>query len=180
MGNAATNPQAEFAQALVSIRTESGSNLLSLTEQSPVLLVFLRHFGCSFCRKAISDIAELRGELEKRGVRPVFVHLGPSELARVYFEYYKIGDVERICDPDAKIYQSAPFELGKVHPAKHLLNLAVWAGWLKGSLFKHGIGKFEGDAHQMPGIFFLKGPKIERQFIYKNISDEPKYLKLCS
>src|ERR1700744_4189140 len=101
----------EFSQTMALIRTESGASLLELAEASPVLLVFLRHFGCSFCRKAISDVAELRGELERRGVRPVFVHLGPADLAKVYFEYYGIGDVERINDPGAKIYQHPVFQL---------------------------------------------------------------------
>ena len=180
MTNVAASSTHDIAQTLVRIRTESGANLLTLAEKSPVLLVFLRHFGCSFCRKAISDVAELRAELEKRGVRPIFVHLGPSELAKVYFDYYKIGDVERICDPEAKIYQLPAFQLSRSHPAWTLVNPFVWAGWLKGALFTHGIGKIQGDGHQMPGIFFLKGPKIVRSFIYKHISDEPKYLKLVS
>ena len=38
----------ELAEMLATIRTESGKNLLELVEASPVLLVFLRHFGCSF------------------------------------------------------------------------------------------------------------------------------------
>jgi hypothetical protein len=53
-------------------------------------------------------------------------------------------------------------------------------GWLKGAIFKHGIGKIEGDGEQMPGIFFLKGPQIVRKFVHKNISDEPDYLRLVS
>ena len=54
------------AEAFASIRTESGVSLLALTEASPVLLVFLRHFGCSFCRQALSQVASLRPELEAR------------------------------------------------------------------------------------------------------------------
>src|SRR6201996_9122605 len=110
------NTAEETAALLASVRTESGASLLELVEASPVLLVFLRHFGCAFCRQAISDIAELRGELERRGVRPVFVHLGPLELAKVYFEYYGIKDVERINDPGAKIYRHPVFRLGRQHP----------------------------------------------------------------
>ena len=64
----------DVEEALASINTESGENMLRLAEASPVLLIFLRHFGCSFCRQAISDVAELRGELDRRRVRPVFVH----------------------------------------------------------------------------------------------------------
>jgi len=172
--------QNDLPKTLAGIRTESGADLLTLAEQSPVLLVFLRHFGCSFCRKAISDVAELAPELKARGVRPVFVHLGTPEIARAHFDFYKIGDVERIHDPSAAIYKHPIFGLGRKNPYLTLITPAVLAGWLKGAIFKHGIGKIQGDGHQMPGIFFLKGPKIERKFIYKQISDEPKYLKLIA
>jgi thiol-disulfide isomerase/thioredoxin len=173
-----TEQMDEIRELLASIRTESGANLLELAEASPVLLVFLRHFGCSFCRKAISDIAELRGELESRGVRPVFVHLGPPELAKVYFEYYGIGDVERINDPETAIYRNPVFQLSRQSVWLQVLTPKVVAGWLKGAIFKHGIGKIEGDGSQMPGIFFLKGATIARRFIHKTIADEPNYLKL--
>jgi peroxiredoxin len=170
----------ELALALASVRTESGASLLELAEASPVLLVFLRHFGCSFCRQAISDVADLKGELDKRGVRPVFVHLGTPERAKPFFDYYGIGDVERVSDPEAAVYQLPVFALPRMHPALTLLQPSVWAGWFKGALFKHGIGAIKEDGHQMQGIFFLKGPKIVRQFRYKTIADEPNYLKLVA
>jgi len=125
-------------------------------------------------------VAELGGELKKRGVRPVFVHLGPPELAKVYFEYYGIGDVERVNDPDAAVYQLPVFALGRKNPFLQAMNPVVLMGWLKGTIFKHGIGKIEGDGHQMPGIFFLRGATIVRSFKYKTIADEPNYLKLIA
>jgi hypothetical protein len=180
MADAGTNSRDEVAQALASIHTESGANLLALAETSPVLLVFLRHFGCSFCRQAISDVADLRGELDKRGVRPVFVHLGTPERAKPFFDYYGIGDVERVSDPEAAVYRLPLFALPRMHPALTLFQASVWMGWLKGAIFKHGIGAIKEDGHQMQGIFFLKGPKIVRQFRYKTIADEPDYLKLVA
>ena len=165
---------------LASVRTESGASLLELAEASPVLLVFLRHFGCSFCRKAISDVADLREELEIRGVRPVFVHLGPADLAKVYFEYYGLSEVERVNDPEAAVYRLPVFALGRKNPFLQALNPGVWVGWLKGAIFKHGIGKIVGDGHQMPGVFFLRGAKVVRGFKYRTIADEPDYLKLVA
>jgi len=166
------------AAALAGVRAESGVSLAELVEQSPVLLVFLRHFGCSFCRKAISDVAELKGELATRGVRPVFVHLGPAELAVKYFEYYGMGDVERVCDPEAKVYALPVFALGKKNWFWQALNPVVVVGWLKGALFQHGIGKIVGDGFQMPGVFFLKERRVVRGFRYKTIADEVDYLRL--
>jgi thiol-disulfide isomerase/thioredoxin len=170
----------EVAAALAAIETESGANLLALAEASPVLLVFLRHFGCTFCRQTISQVSELRGELDKRGVRIVFVHLGTVEIAKAHFDYYKLSDVERVHDPQAAVYQHPVFSLSRSNPYAHLFNANVVVGWLKGAIFKHGIGKIEGDGEQMPGIFFLKGPQIVRKFVHKNISDEPDYLRLVS
>jgi hypothetical protein len=178
MSSASSGDDDRLVSALASIHAESGTCLLTLVEESPVLLIFLRHFGCSFCRQAISDVAGLREEFAKRGVRPLFVHLGPPELAKVYFEYYGIGDVERVNDPDASIYKLPVFALGRKSPLMQALNPKVIFGWLKGTIFRHGIGRIEGDGHQMPGLFFLKGGKIARRFTYKTIADEPDYLKL--
>jgi peroxiredoxin len=180
MVNASASSQDDVARTLDAIHAESGTSLLTLVEASPVLLVFLRHFGCSFCRQAISDVAELKPELDKRGVRPVFVHLGTPERAKPFFDYYGIGEVERLSDPEARVYQLPLFALPRMHPALTLFQPSVWAGWLKGALFKHGIGAIKEDGHQMQGIFFLKGPKIVRQFRYKTIADEPDYLKLMA
>ncbi len=169
---------AEVAKTLASIHTESGANLYDLASASPVLLIFLRHFGCSFCRQAISDVAGLRGELNRRGVRPVFVHLGTPERAKPFFDYYGIGDVERVSDPEATVYRNPVFAVPRIHPLRTLFQPAVWVGWLKGALFKHGIGAIKEDGHQMQGIFYLKGAQIVREFRYRTIADEPDYLKL--
>ena len=163
------------------IRTESGADLFALSRESPVLLVFLRHFGCSFCRKAISDIADLAPELARRNVRPVFVHLGTPEIAQAHFAYYGIGDVERIRDPEARIYRLPIFGLSHQNPARSLINPKdLWSWFVRGDIFRYGIGRIDTDGHQMPGVFFLRDGKIIRSFRHSNISDQPDYLKLSS
>jgi peroxiredoxin len=172
------NSDAAVAQALASVHTESGASLYDLASASPVLLIFLRHFGCSFCRQAISDVAGLRGAFDRRGVRIVFVHLGTPERAKPFFDYYGLGDVERVSDPEATVYRGPVFSVPRIHPLRTLFQPAVWMGWLKGSIFKHGIGAIKEDGHQMQGIFYLNGSKIVREFRYRTIADEPDYLKL--
>jgi peroxiredoxin len=95
-------------------RTESGRTLLELVDERPVLLVFLRHFGCTFCRQAIDDVSQVRGKLAERGVQVAFVHLGSPERAKPYFDYYKLADVERVSDPDASLYRNPVFALARV------------------------------------------------------------------
>ena len=171
----------DTASTLADIHTESGETLLALAQASPVLIVFLRHFGCSFCRKAISDVAELVPTLRERNVRPIFVHLGTPGIAQAHFDYYGIGDVARIHDPAAAIYQLPLFGLGREHPARNLINPKVLWGWfIRGDIFRHGIGRIETDAYQMPGVFFLRDGKVVRSFRHRNISDQPDYLRLIA
>ncbi|HZP03986.1 MAG TPA: AhpC/TSA family protein [Terracidiphilus sp.] len=159
--------------------TESGRSLLDLVDESPVLLVFLRHFGCAFCAMALDRVSQVRRQLEAKGVRPVFVHLGSPERAKPYFDYYKLSDVERISNPDATLYQLPAFELSRTNPYLQPFSLAVWKGWLKGAMFKYGVGLIKEDGYQMPGVFLLKDRQIARAFRHRTIADEPDYLKLA-
>lgn len=167
----------DISAIFAGVQTESGLAVLQLLEESPVLLVFLRHFGCAFCRQAISDVSEVRERLEKLSVRPVFVHMGPPEIARVTFAHYGMEDVERLCDPTARLY--ATFGLGKKSVYSQPFDLSVLKSWfLKGTLFRHGIGRIEGDGDQMPGVFFLRKGEVVRKFVHKSVADRPDYLRL--
>lgn len=171
--------RSSFADSLRAFHTETGRSLLELVDESPVLLIFLRHFACAFCAQAIDRVAQLRQQIEAKGVRPVFVHLGSPERAKPYFDYYNLSDVERISNPEATLYQLPDFDLSRSNPYLHFFNLTVWKGWLKGAMFKYGIGMIKEDAEQMPGVFLLKDRKIARAFRHRTIADEPDYLKLA-
>ena len=168
----------EIAAAFRGVRAESGRTLLELVDAGPVLLVFLRHFGCSFCRQAIDDVSKVHGAQAERGVRPVFVHLGTPERAKPYFDYYGLASVERISNPDGSFYRNPIFELGRVSLLQIAFQPAVWKGWLQNAMIKHGIGLIREDASQMPGVFFLRDRAIVRWFRHRTIADRPDYLRL--
>lgn len=172
------NQKQEIAAAFVDVRTESGRTLLELVDAGPVLLIFLRHFGCSFCRQAIDDVSKIHSALKERGVRPVFVHLGTPERAKPFFDYYGLSGVERISNPDGSFYQNPVFALGHVSLLRIAFQPAVWRAWLKGALVRHGIGLLREDATQMPGVFFLRDGAIVRSFRHRTIADRPDYLRL--
>jgi hypothetical protein len=184
----ATNPlrqdragqETELAAALAEYHTESGRTLLELADESPVLLIFLRHFGCSFCRQTLDDVSKIRDVIEARGIRPVFVHLGSPERAKPYFDYYHLSDIERVSNPDASLYARPAFHLGRTSPFSHFLIPTVVKAWLLGGIRKHGIGMIKEDAEQMPGIFYLRGRAIVRAYRYRTIADQPDYLKLIA
>ena len=172
------SPAADMAAVLAGYSAESGRTLLELADESPVLLIFLRHFGCSFCRQTLDDVSRIREQIEGRGVRPVFVHLGTPERAKPYFDYYHLSDIERVSDPEASLYANPVFRVPRKNVFIQVLLPAVWKGWLLGSIAKHGIGRMQEDAHQMPAVFYLRQRGIAREYRYKTIADRPDYLKL--
>ena len=170
--------QAAWIALLDKTRTESGCSLIELIDEGPVLLIFLRHFGCAFCRQALEDVANIRAELEARGVRPVFVHLGTPERAKPYFDYYHLSDVERVSNPDGSLYREPAFGLARVSVFQ-LFRPAVWIAWARGALRKYGIGMVKEDVFQMPGVFLLRERTIVRVYRHRTIADRPNYLALA-
>ena len=170
----------EMAAVLREYRTETGRTLLELVDESPVLLIFLRHFGCSFCRQTLDDVSRIRDLIEAKGVRPVFVHLGSPERAKPYFDYYHLSDIERVSDPDASLYARPVFAVPRKNVFSQFLLPAVWKGWLLGAVQNHGIGMIKEDADQMPAIFYLRQRAIVRAYRYRTIADRPDYLKLIA
>src|ERR1700722_19090273 len=100
-----------LADSLREFHTETGRSLLELVDESPVLLIFLRHFSCAFCAMALDRVSQVRQQIEAKGVRPVFVHLGSPERAKPYFDYYRLTNIETISNPEAPLYQLPVFRL---------------------------------------------------------------------
>jgi len=158
------------------MKTNQGSTLRQLSDKKPILLVFLRHFGCTFCREALSDLSEVRSEIEERGVQLVFVHMTEAEVAERYFIRYELEGVQHISDPECVFYQQFGLVKGNF---TQLFGLHSWIrGFNAGVMQMHGVGVQLGDGFQMPGIFVIHHSEIKGSFIHKLASDRPDYLRL--
>ena len=65
--------------------SQTGQTLAALAER-PLFLVFLRHFGCTFCREAVADLAGKRQSIEAKGAPLAFVHLGHRSKSAVVLQ----------------------------------------------------------------------------------------------
>ena len=154
----------------------TGESLHDISHQQPVMLVFLRHFGCTFCREALSDISNRRADIESGGVRIVFVHMASEDIANKYFEKYNLSGAVHISDPTCRFYSQFGLVKGNF---TQLFGLKTWIrGFQAGMLDGHGIGAQLGDGFQMPGIFIIQDGKLVESFIHKLASDRPDYVKL--
>jgi peroxiredoxin len=159
-------------------RTSLGVALEDLTRLSPVLLVFLRHWGCTFCREALADLARRRAEIEENGTRLVLVHMGSEEAGRRFFAKHGLDGVASISDPQRALYRAFGLRRGTFG---ELIGPKVWLrGFQSAVLNRHGLGRLAGDAFQMPGAFLLFHGQVLRSFRHTSASDRPDYLALVT
>mgnify|MGYP005666335853 CR=1 FL=1 len=164
------------ANIIRQMKTNSGKSLGDISDEITVLLVFLRHFGCTFCREALADIAKRRAKIEGKGIKLVFVHMTDYETAEPYFDKYGLKGVSHISDPQCRFYQAFGLVKGNF---TQLFGLQSWIrGFQVGVMEGHGVGPMLGDGFQMPGIFIIRDHKIEDSFIHKLASDRPDYDRL--
>jgi hypothetical protein len=129
------------------LREASGSRLL--------VLVFLRHFGCTFTRQILRGLDELKQSAEAHDAELVLVHMLKTGHEIRYLGGH--GDITRIADPGCELYRA--FGLGR-GGLLELFGPRVW--WLAAlSMFKGcGVGHLAGDGLQMPGTFLYRNGRI--------------------
>ena len=170
-------PALDLADLLTKKRTSSGTDLATLSRLSPVLVVFLRHAGCTFCRQAVCDVAKSKRKLEEAAVRIVFVHFGNAEASKLLFALNEIDSPETIYDDDQQLYRA--FGLRRGGLVEVASPRVLWRGVRAGLLDGHGMGLPEGDVLQLPGVFLLENCTIVRSFRHKSAADRPDYLAIA-
>jgi len=151
-----------WRSALREFRSHRGASLAELSRDQPVLVIFLRHAGCVFCRADLAQLAQQRPEVEAMGARVAVVHMSDPMHATMLFERYGLGDVHRFGDPHCQLYRA--FGLKRAG-WRHLATPRVWwrAFWLL--LWSgHGIGRQEGDGFRMSGAFVLSNQRVVASF----------------
>lgn len=165
------------------MQLNTGETVGDLQEKHPVMLVFLRHFGCSFCREAMAEIAKKRTELEMGDKKIVFVHMGTPEIAEVFFKKYKLFPAYHVSDPATRFYHIFGLLKGTARQTFGLMN---WIRGFEAAVIEgHGAanpaeGSGLGDGFQMPGVFMIYRGVVFGKFIHKNPYDRPDYAEIAN
>jgi hypothetical protein len=159
--------------ALSAATTNTGENLMDMIYANPVLLVCLRHFGCTFCREMVDDLMALQPMLPV-DARIVFVTTGSAEQADTFF--VNVQNAAWISDPQRILYRALGLKRGTF---AQVFGLSVWVrGVMAGVIKGYGVGTLQGDGFQMPGLFWFNRPAsstgtfaIQGRWLAQNASD---------
>ena len=168
IGGGARETDAPPGNAIAPFRLSTGETLDEASDSRLLVMVFLRHFGCTFTRQILRGLEQLQQEAQARGGELVLVHMLKSGEELRYLGGH--DDVTRIADPKCELYRA--FGLGR-GGLMELFGPRVW--WLGAlSIFKGcGVGHLAGDGLQMPGAFLFRHGRIIASQRAKTAADLP-------
>jgi hypothetical protein len=156
------------AAAATEFRLSSGESLADASQVQPLVLVFLRHFGCTFTRQLLRGLEELEQTADAHGAKIVLVHMLRSGEEIQYLSGH--DQVPRIADPKCQLYRT--FGLGRGGLLEMFGPRVWWLGAL--AIFKGcGVGHLAGDGWQMPGAFVFHRGRIVSAQRATSASDMP-------
>jgi hypothetical protein len=165
--------------ALDGLRDEQGRSLRLLTQDRQVLVVLLRHSGCTFCKQMLADLAKQQDDIQRAGVGLAVVGMtATSDRLSAIGRRHGLTAASWIADPDRVLYRALELERGTF---LQLFGPRVWVAGLRAALRGHGIGRLEGDGFQMPGAFVIHRGRVVRSYRHATAADRPNFAELaCS
>ena len=104
-------PALGVGEALDRFEISPGVSLAARSRESPILLAFVRHLGCTYCREMASDLGRALPGLRARGVEPAVVHMATEDEGRAFLARYGLASVAAVSDPGCALYRA--FGLGR-------------------------------------------------------------------
>jgi peroxiredoxin len=147
-----------------------------LWRERAVVLVFVRHFGCIFCKQQVAELKGVVEQIEARGAELVVLGNGSVEDARRFGREQGIG-FRLLTDPTGQSYRQAGMRHGLatvVGPGVLGRGLVAWARGFRQS-------EVLGDPLQQGGVLVIAagGHEVFR-YVSRRAGDHPSTTQLLA
>lgn len=134
------------------------------------LVVFLRHFGCTFCREMIDDV---RDAARQRPDFPavLFVFRGEPHHARERFAQ-RWPEARVVTDADGSLYDAFAVRYGGLWK---MAGPAVFGAFFRALRKGHFIGWATPDPLRHPGVFLIEHGRVTWKHEFAHVGDHPDF-----
>lgn len=156
----------------LSIFNEKNEEVLisSLWREGPVVLVFVRHFGCISCRGHIDQVWNMREKIQKNGTKIFFIGSGSAYLISQFKKENNLESAVIFTDPTLATFKASGLIHTNTQDLDHLSLKAIKDLEAKGYTLK--VIDNDGDDTQLGGVVSLKPPgEVTYHFISEYIGD---------
>ncbi len=136
--------------------------LSAMWQRQPIVLVFVRHSGCTFCRTQAAELRDEYPAIQAAGADVVLVTMDDPKSLQTLKQQLKLP-FACLGDPQQAAYRAYQCPRGSLWA---VAGPAMWGRAIK-SVFKQGFGAIRGDAMQLPGSFVIDRSGVIR-FAYRS------------
>ncbi|MEI8383116.1 MAG: hypothetical protein WCJ09_23560 [Planctomycetota bacterium] len=154
-------------------RTVRGETLDEISHRQDLLLVCLRHSGCTYCREALADLARQSSAITAAGAYPVVVHMGTAADGEVMLRKFGCQGIDQVSDLGRHVYRALQLRLGTL--AELAGWTTIWRTLFAGTIFRFGFGRILGSGLQMPGAFLIRDGRIVTAYRHRSSADRVNY-----
>ncbi len=142
----------------------------------PTLFVFVRHFGCIFCREMIADVRRA-AEADPAYPPVLFFYQGTEEQGRAFFDDLW-PEARAVADLAKRFYDGVGLARGSVG---QMFGAKVWACGVRAAAKGHFVGAPVGDPWTMPGLFLVEPDgRVAWQHDFAHAGDHPDFARIPS
>lgn len=161
-------PQEVLERSVVGVGLSPGS-LRDQLGDDPTLLVFLRHFGCIFCKEAVADLRQAAEQAEDYPEILFFTQGSPRE-SRAFLRDWP--GARAVSDPELAFYEA--FGIRRASFLEALGPKVLKAGRsAKARGFENGPR--DGDVWRMPGCLLVEADRILWRYEPSHAADHPDF-----
>jgi hypothetical protein len=165
-----TVPAEILQTAVEGLNLGDAATLGDLLGDRPTLMVFLRHFGCAFCREMVRDLRRISGDTPSYPPVLFFFTATPDEGRGFFGEYWP--EARAIADAAKQFYTAMGIRratLGQTY------GIRVWTCHFRALTKGNHIGKPIGDPWIMPGAFLVHGRDVLWSHPFRHQGDSPDW-----
>lgn len=147
------------------------ANLSSFWRERPLIVVFLRQFGCIFCREQVALLKQGYQDFRTAGADVVCVSQGDAKTGKAFSLLFDLPFPLLVCGDDLTPYRLYGLKRGSM---SELFGLGSIVNGFRALFQGHTQGKPVNDGFQMPGVFIIDtGGIIRFARRHKHAGDNP-------
>ena len=143
--------------------------LHTLWQERPAVIVWLRHYGCLFCKEQAADMWNRRADFDEAGVTLAFIGNGEARYAQNFSEEFVPGATV-LSDPELHTYSVIGAKRGWLRT----FGPQVLAGFFRASAHGYMVGRIRGHATQQGGALVInRNGTVAWRYVSKQAGDHP-------
>jgi len=141
----------------------------------PLIVTFMRHFGCAFCREHLIQMGRAWTDIRDTGADAVAIFQYRAESTRNFCRARKVP-FDCLGDPEKKGYAAVGLERGM---RREYLGAKVARGWLRAARSGAVVGIPHGDVALRPATFVVApGGRVVLAHYNEDSTDNPPVERL--